>query len=339
MRGLLTITATTFAHKQARAVCMMIAFLIHGVQTLATTSSITVGQWQFTAEHEGPETGTPVILLHGYPNSRHSWTHLLGPLGAGGFRAVAPDQRGYSPGARPVGVENYHTDAIVSDVVGLADALGARRFHLVGHDWGGQIAWLTAIRHPERLHSLTVLSRPHPGAFAEAIKRDPKQAHRSRHHKAFQDPRMAARLLVDDAKAVRNTLCFENADGLFGREGEDAPAPKRRMSDEMAARHLSVLGSHAAMDAALNWYRAAFSGGSTLARGDTPPVRVPTLYFWGDEDMSVGREAAEGTVRHVDAAYEFVPINGAGHFLAEEVPEQMLPALLPHLTRNSPGSS
>ena len=298
------------------------------------TTEIVANGWNFTLDVDGPEQGQPVMLLHGFPNSRHSWTQLLGRLGENGYRGLAPDQRGYSPGARPTGIESYHVDHIVSDVIALADASGVERFHLVGHDWGGQIAWLTASRHPARLRSLTVLSRPHPAAFAESMRNDPAQAGQSRHHKAFQDPGMAARLLADDAKAIRNTLCFENAAGLFGKDGEDSPL-KRRMSDEMAARHLSVLGSEAAMDAALSWYRAAFAAISTLALGDVPAITVPTLYIWGREDMSVGEMAATATPRHVTASCQFEAIEGAGHFLAEEVPDQVADLLLAHLAANA----
>ena len=117
-----------------------------------------------------------------------------------------------------------------------------------------------------------------------------------------------------------------------GEEG--AEAPKRRMSDELADRHLSVIGNELAMDAALNWYRAAFGGGSTLARPDTPDVCVPTLYVWGDEDMSVGELAATRTGEHVSAEYRFERIAGAGHFLAEEVPEKVIPRLMEHLAAN-----
>lgn len=295
------------------------------------TRTIAANGWRFTVDVAGPAEGPLVLLLHGFPNSRHSWTELLALLGENGYRAVAPDQRGYSPGARPIGIEDYHVDHLVSDVLALADACDARRFHLVGHDWGGQIAWLTASRHPSRLRSLTVLSRPHPAAFAAALRDDPAQADRSRHHMAFQDPGMAARLLTDDASAVRNALCFESVAGLFGKEGS---RPKRRMSDELADRHLSVIGSEAAMDAALNWYRAAFAAIAAGGFGDVSPVTVPTLYVWGREDMSVGETAAAMTSRHVTEPYRFVAIDGAGHFLAEEVPDQVGDLLLAHLAAN-----
>jgi len=287
---------------------------------------------RFTADVSGPEAGVGVLFLHGFPNSRHSWGAQIEACAAAGYRCVAPDQRGYSPGARPDDISDYAVEEIVADAIGVADACGWDRFHLVGHDWGGQIAWVTALTHPDRLLSLSVLSRPHPAAFARAMESDAAQAGRSRHHKAFQDPGMADRLLENDAEPLRNTLVFENASGLFGPG--DGKAGKRRMSDAVAGGHLSVLRDREGLNAALNWYRAAFQGQSTLARPDMPNVTVPTLYAWGTEDMSVGRAAAEGTQSCVDAAYDFLEIEGAGHFLAEEVPDRISTALLSHFGRN-----
>ena len=298
------------------------------------TTQVEANQFTFTVDVCGAPDGQPVIALHGFPQSRHSWHELLETLADKGFRGIAPDQRGYSPGARPSGIEHYDTKHLVSDVLAIADAIGAPRFHLIGHDWGGQVAWLTAAQHPERLRSLTVLSRPHPAAFAEALRDDPVQASKSRHHKAFQDPAMAARLLSNDAKAIRDTLIYENAAGLFGMESADSSKLKRRMSDRMVADHLSVIGTEDAMEAVLNWYRAAFAGGSTLARADVAAVRVPTLYIWGREDMSVGAAAATATPRYVSNDCLLQAIDGAGHFLAEEVPQRVASLVLAHLAAN-----
>src|SRR5262249_28740104 len=125
----------------------------------------------FTADVTGPPDGEFVLLLHGFPQSRHTWRHQVPALGAAGYPAVAPDGRGYSPGVRPdpaADLQAYGIDRLVADALDLAVACGldrAGRFHLVGHDWGGQVAWVVAARHPHRLASLTILSRPHPGAF------------------------------------------------------------------------------------------------------------------------------------------------------------------------------
>ncbi|MFT5391193.1 MAG: pimeloyl-ACP methyl ester carboxylesterase [Gammaproteobacteria bacterium] len=298
------------------------------------TTEIEANGLRFTADVSGDATMEAAICLHGYPNSRYSWSQLHEVLGAHGICCVAPDQRGYSCGARPLDVPAYHVDHLVDDVIAIADAQGVGKFHLIGHDWGGQIAWLTASRHPDRLRSLAVLSRPHPAAFAYALEHDSEQAKRSRHHKIFQEEDMADRLLADDSKAIRNTLCFENAAGLFGSEGQ-AQALPRRMSDDKAREHLSVLNDRAAMDAVLNWYRAAYDGVSTLARADVPKIDVPTLYIWGREDMSVGEIAATATAEQVLADYQFEALAGAGHFLAEEMPEEVNALLLAHIQRNS----
>ena len=155
-----------------------------------------------------------------------------------------------------------------------------------------------------------------------ARRNDPAQANRSRHHKAFQDPEMADRLLQDDAQALRNTLCFENASGLFGADDADAPPAKRRMSDELASRHLSVLGNRDALDAALNWYRANVSDGG-LTSQTVGPIRVPTMFLWSDADIALCREGAEATGDYIDAPYRFEIIEGVNHWVTEIAGEEV----------------
>jgi pimeloyl-ACP methyl ester carboxylesterase len=130
------------------------------------TKTISLGDLSFTVDIAGNTNELSVLLLHGFPETRHVWRHQLDVLAGAGYRAIAPDQRGYSTGARPEAGEAYATDLIVADALALMDALGSPRFHLVGHDWGGQIAWLIAAGHADRVQSLSILSRPHPAAFA-----------------------------------------------------------------------------------------------------------------------------------------------------------------------------
>jgi pimeloyl-ACP methyl ester carboxylesterase len=190
------------------------------------------------------ERGAPlVLLLHGFAESMHCWRAQVAALGDMGYRAIAPSQRGYSPGARPDPREfsHYLIDRLMDDAMAIvaASGYGDARFHLVGHDWGGSIAWGIADRHHERLASLTILSRPHPNAFNRALQTsDAEQAQRSRHHKAFLEPDAADVVLADDAKWLRARLA---ANGV--------PA------DAIEA-HLAVLGNKDAMEAALAWYRA-----------------------------------------------------------------------------------
>jgi pimeloyl-ACP methyl ester carboxylesterase len=257
------------------------------------------------------EPGAPlVLLLHGFAESMHCWRAQVTALADAGYRAVAPGQRGYSPNARPDtrDTANYHIDRLMDDAMAIvaASGYGNQRFHLVGHDWGGSIAWALADRFADRVASLTVLSRPHPNAFNRALQvTDGEQAQRSRHHKAFLEPDAADAVLADDAKWLRERLA---ANGV--------PA-------DAIARHLAVLGNKEAMEAALAWYRARGA-----IRGPLGPIRVPTLYIWGDADDTVGRTAAEGTVDFVAAPYRFEVLPGVGHFAADQAPDQVSELLL-----------
>jgi pimeloyl-ACP methyl ester carboxylesterase len=260
------------------------------------------------------EPGAPlVLLLHGFAESMHCWRAQLTALSDMGYRAIAPSQRGYSPTARPDprDASNYHIDRLMDDAMAIVEAAGygGARFHLVGHDWGGSIAWALADRYPLRIASLTVLSRPHPNSFNRALEMpDGDQAHRSRHHKAFLEPGAADIVLADDANWLHERLA---ANG---------------MPQAAIAEHLSVLGNKGAMEAALAWYRARGA-----IRGPLGPIRVPTLYIWGDADDTVGRPAAEGTVDFIAASYRFEVLSGVGHFAADQAPERVSELLLEHL--------
>jgi pimeloyl-ACP methyl ester carboxylesterase len=257
------------------------------------------------------ERGSPlVLLLHGFAESMNCWRAQMAALAATNYRAVAPSQRGYSPGARPDTGDsaNYHIDRLMDDAMAIvgASGYGDRRFHLVGHDWGGSIAWALADRYPLRLASLTVLSRPHPNAFNRALQmQDGEQAQRSRHHKAFLEPGAADVVLADNAKWLRERL-----------SAADVPSAA-------IEQHLSVLGNKDAMEAALTWYRARGAIRSPLG-----PIRVPALYIWGDADDTVGRVAAEGTADFVTAPYRFEVLPGVGHFAADQVPDRVGELLL-----------
>lgn len=271
---------------------------------------VTTAAGTFTADRDGD--GDLVVLLHGFPQSRHTWREQLPALANAGFCALAYDQRGYSPGVRPdpADLSHYSLDRLVQDVIDVSAALGVERFHLVGHDWGGAVAWVTADRHPDRIGSLTVLSRPHPSAFRAAFRANADdQQHRSRHHTAFHDPETGPRLVADDARRLRRML----ADNGVPAEG--------------VAAYASVLGTPEAMEAALAWYRAA----GALTSIEAGLIAPPTLYLWGDDDLSVGRSAAERTAQFVDGAYRFIEVSGGGHFLTDDQPETVTTALLEHL--------
>jgi pimeloyl-ACP methyl ester carboxylesterase len=284
---------------------------------MITPQSVTIAPGlTFDALADGRADAPLVLMLHGFAESLHCWGHQLPALAAAGYHVVAPGQRGYSPGARPdtTVFENYAFDHLVADANAIADAFGGagRRFHLVGHDWGGSLAWAIADRTPQRIASLTILSRPHPLAFNRALEMpDGEQKRRSAHHRWFLEPDAVPRLLADDARWLRER---HKANGV--------PV-------EATERHLAVIGNEHAMSGALAWYRARGTHHKPVG-----VTRVPTLYVWGDADDTVGRVAAEGTAEFVSAPYQFAALPGGGHFVQEQFPERVTELLLAHLAKH-----
>jgi pimeloyl-ACP methyl ester carboxylesterase len=254
----------------------------------------------------GPESGEAVILLHGYPQSGEAWRDTVSWLAGRGYRGLAPSLRGYSPGANPPDANEYRMPELVADVLDIAGALRIDRFHLVGHDWGGALAWVIAGSHPDRLLSLTVVSTPHPLALAEAL-RTPAQALRSSYMGFFRIGRVPEAM-----------LSFGNfaSQGLGARVSGQPREAWRRDRDHL--RRVGLRGP-------LNWYRAAARGIGRAHR-----VSVPTLYIWGRHDMFLGRRAAERTEKFVTGEYTFVELN-AGHWIAERNAEQLQRLLGEHL--------
>ena len=273
--------------------------------------SIPVGPLTFRAREAGPKEGPLVLLLHGFPQSSAEWKAQLEALGMEGYHAVAPDQRGYSPGARPDGVDAYRIENLVTDVLGMAEALGAKKFHLVGHDWGAIVAWHVAAHHPDRLLSLTIVSVPHPNAFARAL--DPAngtdQPERSTYIAGFKQEGAEAAMGEEFLR-----MAF-NASGLAGHDVED---------------HVRVLTEPGAMRAGLNWYRAY-----DFLKQSAPKVGVPTLFIWSTGDPALGRDGAEWTREHVMGPYRFVVIAEGPHWLPETHAEELNRLLLEQLAAHS----
>ena len=287
---------------------------------MASTATIrTAPDLLFDALVDGPqdarEDAPLVLFLHGFAESFHTWHAQIAAVAAAGYRALAPSQRGYSAGARPDtrATSHYAFANLVEDAMAIVAAAGYgdKYFHLVGHDWGGSIAWGIADRYPDRLASLTILSRPHPNAFNRALALpDGEQKHRSRHHRAFLEPDAAAVVLADNAAWLRVRW--------------DAAGMPRAAQE----KHLAVLGNPAAMEAALAWYRARGAIRSPLGK-----IRVPTLYLWGDADDTVGRVAAEGTRDELIGPYHFAVLPGGSHFTQDQMPDAVNALLLAHLAR------
>ncbi|MEH0630921.1 alpha/beta hydrolase [Streptomyces stelliscabiei] len=263
----------------------------------------------FDAIAAGPVDGRPVLLLHGFPQTAVLWEEQVGALADQGFRAVAPDARGYSPGVRPMRADAYGVSELVGDVLAIADALAWNRFDLVGHDWGGAVAWWTAARHAARLRTLTAVSTPHPSALGEAHRTDDDQLRRSRYQQDWRSPGTEDRFLADDAALLRSLY--------------QGKVPARHV--EAYVRRLSEPGT---LGAALNYYRAD--------RPDAAvgPVQVPTLYVWGTEDIALGSTAAHATEKWVHGPYSFHELQGVSHWIPEEASLTLTRLLIEHLNEH-----
>ena len=253
------------------------------------------GDLTFDVRDGGPPAGEPVVLLHGFPQEAASWAAVEPLLHQEGFRTLAPDQRGYSPGARPKGRSAYQLKECAADVVALLDAAGLESAHVVGHDWGGFVAWGLGSRYAERLRTMTVLSTPHPAAMQRAFAG--RQLLQSWYMFAFQFPVLPERALRRPGFAVQ----------ALRRSG---------LPREFAERYAARLAEPGNAGPMLNWYRAIPWSQRTPARR----VRVPTTFVWGSKDIALGRRASENTGRFVSAPYTFVELD-AGHWLPETLPD------------------
>jgi pimeloyl-ACP methyl ester carboxylesterase len=274
---------------------------------------VDVGDLTFDVRVDGPEDGRPVLLLHGFPETSLSWASVTPLLTNAGLRTYAPDQLGYSPGARPDEVAAYSTPNLAQVTADLMTALGVDRADVVGHDWGANVAWALAGWHPDRVRSLTAVSVPHPAAYTVAYRTDPEQKERSGYIRLFwQQGKAEEVLLADDARRLRRMLS--------GGEG-DSGVPA-----EAIEQYVSVLSAPGALTAALNWYRAMSSGDRV------DPVSVPTTYVWSDGDVAIGRTAAEACANYVTGDYRFVELPGITHWIPEQAPDQLATAILDRVT-------
>jgi pimeloyl-ACP methyl ester carboxylesterase len=264
------------------------------------------GDLVFDVRDAGPADGPVVVLLHGFPQRNDSWDAVIDKLTAQGYRCLAPNQRGYSQGARPPRRRDYRMSELVADVVALIDASGAERVHLVGHDWGAAVAWNLAARLPDRLATVSPISVPHPVPFVRAMWTS-RQVLASWYMFFFQLPRVPERFLLRrDGATTRMAASLER--------GGQTPAN--------AARDVAAMSEPDALTAALNWYRAMFLS--------NPPgkITVPTLYVWSDGDTALLGKAAHGSGAYVSADYRFEVLRGVSHWIPDEQPDKLADLLL-----------
>jgi len=277
----------------------------------------------FRALVTGPDEGRPVLFLHGFPQTSYSWHHQLEAVGGAGYRGLAFDQRGYSPGARPSGVAGYRIEELVADVLAVADRTGWERFDLVGHDWGAMVAWVVAGLHPERVRTLCAVSVPHPRAFAAAFAGTggdggEDQRRRSSYIDVFRaEGGVAERALLGEDGSG------EGLRAMFRASGLDPGAAEVEV-------FVAAMLEPGAMTAALNWYRAT----DPAALAGVGAITVPTLYVWSTEDVALGRAGAEATVDWVSGPYRFEVLTGVSHWIPETAPRELSRMLLEHLGAN-----
>jgi pimeloyl-ACP methyl ester carboxylesterase len=269
----------------------------------------------FDVLDEGPRDGTPVVLLHGFPERSSTWRSVTPLLHEVGLRTVALDQRGYSPGARPRRRRDYRMFHLVGDVVALIEQVGGP-VHLAGHDWGAAVGWAVAMRRPDLLHSWTAISVPHPAAFVRAMKTR-SQRRRSRYMAFFNVP------LLPELTARR-------AGGRF-----DQSMRKGGMTADEVDRFRREIVEYGALPHALGWYRALplLKPGSTDHR-----VTVPTTFVWSDRDIAIGRHGMEGTAAWVDAPYQLVELAGVSHWIPTQAPDDCAAAIIERVVASEVGA-
>ncbi|WP_448071010.1 alpha/beta fold hydrolase [Georgenia yuyongxinii] len=259
------------------------------------------GRLVFDLRDEGPDDGEPVVLLHGFPQDSRCWSRVAPLLHRAGLRTLAMNQRGYSPGARRPGRGAYRLSWLAADAIALLDAAGLARAHLVGHDWGGAVTWAAAAAAPGRVATATVLSTPHPRAFARALARS-------------DQPLRSWYILVEQLPALPEVLL---------RAGLERGLRQRGLPATDSARYARLMREPGALTAALNWYRAIPLYATSLPGR----VSVPLTYVFGEHDFALSRAAAEASTALVDGDYRFVELD-AGHWLPETRPQEVARAVV-----------
>lgn len=267
---------------------------------------------RFDVRDEGPLGGDVVVLLHGFPERSTSWREVAPLLHAQGLRTVAPDQRGYSPGARPRRRRDYRSAVLTADVAALIERVGGP-VHLVGHDWGAAIAWSVATSRPDLVHTLTAFSVPHPTAYLRAMATS-RQAVDSWYMYFFQLPRLPER-----------TLSRRGGRGETWLTGGG-------MTTSDLERFRAEIVEHGALRGGLGWYRAMLMlDRSQLGRR----VTVPTTMVWSDQDAAIARPGVDGCARYVSGPYELVVLEGVDHWIPTHAPRAAADAILARIGRSS----
>ncbi len=265
-------------------------------------SMLDVGDVRLHVVQAGPKDGKPVILLHGFPDFWAGWDRQIVPLVAAGCRVILPDQRGYNLSDKPPGLSAYRLDVLAKDVASLMDVLRYERAVVVGHDWGGVVAWTAAVLDPRRVERLAVLDAPYLPVVAGSLFTHPEQLVKSSYMYFFQLPFLPeAGLRWNNWRALSSNL--------------RRTAPPGAFSEEELARYREAWERPGAMTAMLNWYRALFRRPYRLPA--TPGLPMPVLILWGAQDFALGGELAERS-RAICPRADLIVFEGANHWIQRE---------------------
>ena len=275
-------------------------------------ADVSVDELTFTCRVSGMENdGEAVILLHGFPETSRMYYDLIPVLVSEGYKVVAPDQRGYSPGARPSKISDYSIDKLSQDVIDIADAFQFEKFHLIGHDWGSAVGWVTVAFHSDRVISWTALSVPHLDAFFKAMNNNPEQQRKSQYIKFFKKPILPEFYFsIFGYKYLRDIW--------------------RKSSKEEIEKYLEVFKQKGALKASLNWYRANMKN-DDKSIGD---IAAPTLIIYGLKDMAIGEKSVDESEKYLKGDYKIEKLE-SGHWLIQESFESVSKSIINHLTNYS----
>jgi len=274
-------------------------------------ADINLDNFTFNCRVSGVENeGEAVILLHGFPETSRMWYQLIPILANEGFKVIAPDQRGYSQGARPSKISDYTIDKLSKDIIDIADAFQLEKFHLIGHDWGSAVGWYTVSINADRIISWTALSVPHLDAFFESINTDKEQQQKSQYISFLKKP-----LLPE--------LYFK----IFGYKYlKDI---WRKSSTLEIEKYLEVFKQRGALKASLNWYRANINNSNNMIGN----IETSTLILYGIKDMAIGEKSVDESAKYLKGEYNIEKLD-VGHWLIQESFESVSNSILKHLNAN-----
>jgi len=262
---------------------------------------------------DGPENGTAVILLHGFPQFHYGWKDQIPTLVKAGFRVIVPDQRGYNLSAKPKGISAYDVDILAKDIIGLFDHFGIKKAKLVGHDWGAVVAWTIAINYPEHVEKLAVLNVPHPDVMVDFVLNNHAQRKKSWYVFFFQIP-----LYVEWILSKNN---FEYLARMLTRSGR-----KNTFTETDVVEYKKAWSQKGALSGMLNWYRAAVRRGLRYAfsqkKSPARRVHVPTMMLWGKRDIALSSEMAQPSIDLCDQG-ELTFYEKSTHWVQHDMKEEV----------------